>query len=80
MKDYTKLLVKFMIFLAVLAVVDCAGGCLFRALSSKALEVSPHGMVLENSMLKVESEGIIIGASETKHSIVSKILEDSLSN
>lgn len=78
MKDYTKLLVKFMIFLAVLAVVDCAGGCLFRALSSKALEVSPHGMVLENSMLKVESEGIIIGASEAKHSIVSKILEDSL--
>lgn len=78
MKRYKGILVKLLIFVAIVIATDIVCGKFFRFLELKALSNSPYGMTLENTMWKIQSDVVIIGASEASHSIIPQILEDSL--
>lgn len=77
-KAYQRLAIKFCIFALLLIGIDFVCGRIFKVLELKALEHSPYGMVTEYTMWKVDSDVIIIGASEALHSYVPQILEDNL--
>lgn len=76
--EVTKLLLKTVIFIAILAIIDRSAGTVYHWLENKALMHSPYGMVTEYSMEKVNSDVVIIGASEAKHSYVCSAIRDSL--
>lgn len=61
-----------------LVAIDFVCGRILRTLELKALEHSPFGMVAEYTMWKVDTDVVIIGASEVTHSYVPHIIEDSL--
>lgn len=79
MKGYKLLIIKAIAFVALAVAVDVIAGIGMRGLEKKALERSPYGMVLENAMWEIQSDAIVIGASEACHSFIPRILEDSLS-
>lgn len=78
MKEYKTLFVKAIVFIALAVAVDILAGIGLRGLEKKALDHSPYGMAIENAMWKVQSDAIIMGASDASHSFVPRILEDSL--
>lgn len=78
--DLYKFLYKGLIFFCVFLVVDICMGFIFQQLRHKALENSPGdlGMVTDYAIEKVNSEIVIMGASEAKHSLVCSMIRDSL--
>ena len=76
--DIRKLLIKGTLFVALFFIVDRASGYIFHLLENKALQHSPNGMITEYTMEKVDSDIIILGASDALHSYVSSIIKDSL--
>lgn len=58
--------------------VDYISGYAFRFLENKAINHSPFGMITEYTMWKVNTDLVVIGASEANHSYVMETLEDSL--
>lgn len=75
---WKNLVIKAVIFLLVVLCLDLVIGKTYRMLENKALESSPYGMVTEYTMTKVNTDMVIIGASETSHSYIPALLEDSL--
>lgn len=67
-----------MIFICLFAGVDFLFGKVFRYLEDKALEHSPYGMVTEYTMWKVDTDVIIMGASEAQHTYIPSFLEKQL--
>lgn len=76
--NYRLLIIKGLVFLALFVGIDFLIGKVYRYLEIKALEHSPYGMVTEYTMLKVDADVVILGASEAQHSYIPRILEDSL--
>lgn len=76
--DIKKLLIRSILFAAVFFALDRIFGHVFYFLEHRALQNSPNGMITEYTMEEVDSEVVIMGASEALHSYVSSILEDSL--
>lgn len=70
--------IKAAIFLVIVVCADFIVGKTFRKLENKALERAPFGMVTEYTMWKVNTDMVIIGASEACHSYIPSLLEDSL--
>lgn len=58
--------------------IDYSSGYAFRFLINKAINHSPFGMITEYTMWKVNTDLVVIGASEANHGYVVDILEDSL--
>lgn len=75
---YRSLIIKVVVFLAVLAGIDFVVGKAYRSLEHKALAHSPYGMVTEYTMWEVHSDVVIIGASEAQHSYIPSVLEEKL--
>lgn len=75
---YRSLIIKSVVFIALLMVGDYLIGNVYRQLENKALEHSPNGMVTEYTMWKVNSDVVIIGASEARHSYVSSLIEQNI--
>lgn len=75
---YKTLFIKFLVFVVLFVIVDYASGFLYRYLENKALDHSPYAMVTQYTVKKVDSDIVIIGASEAQHGYVSQIIEDSL--
>lgn len=78
MNRYLELVIKFCAFCISFIVVDMLMGVVFKSLELKALEHSPYGMNTEYTMWKVQTDCVIIGASEAQHSYVPSIFADSL--
>lgn len=76
--DMKKILIKGLLFVALFFIVDRVSGYIFYFLEHKALQHSPNGMITEYTMEEVDSDVIIMGASDALHSYVSSIIEDSL--
>lgn len=76
--DMKKILIKGLLFVALFFIVDRVSGYVFYFLEHKALQHSPNGMITEYTMEEVDSDVIIMGASDALHSYVSSIIEDSL--
>lgn len=75
---YKTLFVKFLVFVVIFVAVDYVSGFLYRFLEDKALDNSPYAMVTQYTAKRVDSDIVIIGASEAQHGYVSQIIEDSL--
>lgn len=76
--NYRSLIIKGLVFIALFAGVDFLIGKAYRYLEYKALDHSPYGMVTEYTMWRVNSDVVIIGASEAQHSYIPRMIEDSL--
>lgn len=76
--NYRSLIIKGLVFIAFFAGVDFLIGKAYRYLEYKALDHSPYGMVTEYTMWRVNSDVVIIGASEAQHSYIPRMIEDSL--
>lgn len=76
--SYKSLFIKLVVFVVIFAIVDYASGYLYKYLEDRALDHSPNAMVTHYTMKKVDSDIVIIGASEAQHSYVSQMIEDSL--
>lgn len=77
-ESYQLLIIKAVVFIALFVGIDFVVGKVFRFLENKAVDKSPYGMVKEYTMWKVDTDVVIIGASEVTHSYIPSILEDSL--
>jgi hypothetical protein len=73
-----KLFIKIVLFLLLLILVDFISGYFFTYLQKIALKNSPYAMVTEYTMQKVQTDVILIGASETTHGYIPNIIQDSL--
>lgn len=78
MKEYKRLLIKGVIFVALVIVLDNTFGVILNILENKALEKSPSSMQVDYTIRKVQSDMVIIGASEAAHSYIPQVLKDSL--
>ena len=78
MKEYKRLVIKGVVFIAMVVVLDYVFGVLLNMLENKALEKSPSSMQVDYTIRKVQSDMVIIGASEAAHSYVPQVLKDSL--
>lgn len=76
--SYRVLIIKCIVFIALFVGMDFVIGKVFRFLENKAVDKSPYGMVKEYTMWKVDTDVVIIGASEATHSYIPSILENSL--
>ena len=70
--------IKAVVFLLIVVGFDFLVGKIYRKLELKALEHSPYGMVTEYTMWKVDTDVVIIGASEASHSYIPSLLEERL--
>ena len=75
---YRRFFIKVVVFAILLVVLDGLCGVAFRKLEGLALIKSPYGMTTEYTMSVVNTDVVIIGSSETQHSYIPQILEDSL--
>ncbi len=75
---FLNLFYKALAFIVVFVLVDISLGKVFCFLESKAVDNSPYGMSPEYTMWKVNTDAVIIGASEASHSYVPEILEQEL--
>lgn len=69
---------KLALFILLFASIDFISGYAFRYLENKAIDHSPFGMITEYTMWKVNTDFVVIGASEANHSYVMETIEDSL--
>lgn len=76
--NYRSLFIKGIVFFVLFVITDFLIGKIFRALEYKALDRCPYGMVTEYTMWKVDSDVVIIGASDATHSYIPSILEEGL--
>lgn len=75
---YKTFFCKLAVFAILFIGVDYISGYAFRFLEHKALNHSPFSMITEYTMWKVNTDLVVIGASEANHSYVINQLEDSL--
>lgn len=76
--QYRLLIIKVIIFLVLLVGIDFLVGKVYHSLELKALDHSPYGMITEYTMWKVNTDVVIMGASEALHSYVPSVLEERL--
>lgn len=70
--------IKAIVFLIIIVCVDILVGKTYKKLEDITVERAPFGMVTEYTMWKVNTDMVIIGASEACHSYIPSLLEDSL--
>ena len=78
MGSYKKFIIKLLVFAAIFVFLDFLLGRLFRRLEEVALKSSPYSMQVDYTIKEVQSDILIIGASEAAHSYIPQILKDSL--
>ena len=77
-KNFCRFVIKSLVFIGLCIFFDWIVGMVFRGLENYAEKRNPENMVAEYTMWDVNSEVVIIGASEAQHSYVSSIIADSL--
>lgn len=78
MSKYRSLFIKSVIFILLIIGTDIVAGHLMRSLEMKTLEHSPFAMIPEYTMWKVNTDIVVIGASEAQHSYIPGIIEKRL--
>lgn len=78
MKRYRKLFLKGAVFIVIFVLIDFLLGMLLERLEGLALEKNPSEMQVDYTIYKVNSDVVIMGASEAAHSYIPSILRDSL--
>lgn len=76
--DMRNFLIKGICFILLFVSLDIIGGKMFSYLHNYALNHSPYGFLTEYAMEKVNTDVVIIGASNANHHYVSSLLADSL--
>ncbi len=77
-KGMGKLFLKGLLFMALFFILDVAFGFVMSKLADSAFERNPHLYETRNTVDKVETEVVCIGASNVKFAYVTSILEDEL--
>jgi hypothetical protein len=75
---FKNLVTKIIILIILLILFDFFSSFVFENLQRKAMNKSPFSMVTEYTLMEVNTDIILIGASETTHGYIPKIMEDSL--